>query len=242
MKGKSEEKERLKKRYNIMEFIQPVEMFKSLGLSAGITLRSDWGDQSGIYDFIAEFLPDHKNEIVAPRQTHSAQIAWLDKESNQSNIKADGTISESSGLCLTIRTADCMPLLFADKSGLFGAVHVGWRGLVSGILDELFIKIRERGHLAENISVYLGPSIRNCCFEVGDDVAALFRDDFVINRDGRFYVDLPKAAGNIIAGYGVKDANVEISSECTCCGGERFYSYRRDGLAPLQMVSYIYKS
>ncbi len=216
-------------------------MFGSLGYTAGIVEKSAWKKQDQMYDFIADRDNGRKRDIIIPEQTHSADIAVVDNNSMAAGLSADGLLSESADICLTVRTADCIPLIFADPSGLFGIVHVGWRGFAAGILNELFIEVRKRGRDAENSSVHLGPSIGKCCFEVGDEVAALFDDDFIEERNGRFYVDLPGAARNIISAYGVRETNVEISSECTCCGKERFYSYRRDGIAPIQMVSYIFK-
>lgn len=216
-------------------------MFGSLGYIAGIVEKSDWKEQDQIYDFIADRDNGRKRDIIIPKQTHSADIAVVDNNSISAGLSADGLLSESADICLTVRTADCIPLIIADSSGIFGIVHVGWRGFAAGILDELFIEVRKRGYDAENSSVHLGPSIGKCCFEVGDEVAALFDDDFIEERNSRFYVDLPGAAWNIISAYGVKETNVEISSDCTCCGGDRFYSYRRDGFAPIQMVSYIFK-
>ena len=224
-----------------MEKLRRIELFEHFGVMAGIVVRSNWGSQDEIYEFIKGGVFNENAKLIAPKQTHSAEIARLKNNIDTDKITADGAICESPGYCLTVRTADCIPLLFADHSALFGAVHVGWRGLAGGILDELFLEVREMGYFAEDINIYLGPSIGRCCFEVGDDVAALFESEFVEERGGRLFVDLPGAARNIIAGRGVKEANVVISEECTFCGGNNFYSYRREGAAPLQMVSYIYR-
>ncbi|MEE9553289.1 MAG: polyphenol oxidase family protein [candidate division Zixibacteria bacterium] len=225
----------------MMKRLNEIEMFESLGYAAGVVGRSDWGTQERIYDFLAAGINAEKSDIIVPKQTHSADIAFVDNGPSSGVIYADGLLSESADICLTVRTADCIPLIFAEPSGLFGIVHVGWRGFAAGIIDELFVEVRNKGYNAENSSVYIGPSIGKCCFEVGDEVAVLFDYDFVSEQKGRFYVDLPKAVGNIISSYGVKETNVGMSSECTCCDGEKFYSYRREGAAPIQMVSYIRK-
>jgi copper oxidase (laccase) domain-containing protein len=88
----------------------------------------------------------------------------------------------------------------------------------------------------------LGPSIGNCCYEVGDEVAALFEDHVISKRNDRFFVDLPKALKNKLISLGVRESNVGESPGCTSCLPDKYYSYRRDGKAPIQMVSFILKS
>ena len=226
-----------------MEAIRDIQTFAAAGYRAGVVEKNSWGRQSELYDAVTRSHSNDKFEIFSPRQTHSAEIILVDQRSSIRNPVADGLMCQSSGICLTVRTADCVPILFADTSiGLCGAVHAGWRGMTSGIIEEMFSLAGKLRSIPENLLVYLGPSIGACCFEVGDEVCALIDDEYVINRSGRNYVDLSNAIRNKVLKFGVNESNVLVSGDCTFCGKERFYSYRRDGDAPIQMVSYIFRS
>jgi len=221
--------------------LRKIEMFEPMGFAAGITERDDWKSQAEVYDAIKRQFSAISPIIVSPRQTHSPDILVLEGPGAPSHPVADGVICRAAGVCITVRTADCIPLLFADPStGIFGAVHVGWRGMAAGIIEEFFAQTAKICPTVINMLFYLGPSIGKCCFEVGDDVALLFDEAYVDNRNGRFFVDLPGLARNKISNSGVRDSNVRVAPECTFCEEGRFYSYRRDGAVPVQMVSYIF--
>lgn len=228
---------------NVLESVREIEAFDAIGFKAGFIEKNRWSKQSELYDAVSRAFPDNKFEIISPRQTHSSDILFIDGNSSNPNPMADGTISRLPGICLTVRTADCVPMLFADPAtGLFGAVHVGWRGFVGGIIEELFAIIRKNGSDFSNMRFFLGPSIGQCCFEIGDEVAALFDDKFVVNRDKRNFIDLPGAVRNKILSHGVNETDIRAGKDCTSCCKERFYSYRRDGEAPIQMVAYIFRA
>jgi hypothetical protein len=219
------------------------DKFSSLGYRAGVVLKGRWKNQDEIYDFIDRESGGNSISIISPAQTHSSRIAIVEKDHTSRNLSADGAISNLEDVCLTVRSADCIPMLMVEPStGFFGAVHVGWRGLIGGIGEELF-NLSGRFKLnPEDMHFYLGPSIRGCCFEVGDELAAMFDDPFMTISDGRFFVDLQKVLMNKLISLGVIESNMEGSSDCTSCLSDKYYSYRRDGQAPIQMVSFIHKA
>jgi YfiH family protein len=219
------------------------ENLKTAGFTAGIILNGVRRGRTEIEDSIRKRLPRVKKTILSPLQTHGTEIVFIDDGTNTDNINADGILSDSEEMCLTIRTADCVPILLADSSsGIFGAVHVGWRGLVAGIIEELTGMIADRGLRADSILIGLGPSIGKCCFETGDEVAILFDESSVWLKQQALLVDLKGAVMEKLTGAGIEAGNIENVDNCTVCSGDDYPSYRRTGDASSQMVSFIFGS
>jgi polyphenol oxidase len=137
----------------------------------------------------------------------------------------DGLWSDAPGRAMLLLTADCMPIAIARSDGLRPAVeilHAGWRGLLAGIVAA---GVRAIG--ARKLVAAIGPSIGPCCYEVGDEVAAPFRqafgDDVVLEGSK---LDLWTAAERALRAAGVE--HVDRFDLCTACDGERFFSHRRD--------------
>lgn len=224
----------------------PVCMFDKFsphGYTAGMVLKDPWGSQDEIYAHIRKEFLRNSTEMISPFQTHSSSIAVIGKDHESRSPVADGAISNSESVCLTVRSADCIPLLMIDKSSsFFGAVHIGWRGLVGGIVEELFKFADDRRLRTGDMQFYLGPCIGSCCLEVGHEVAILFDDPCLTIRNDSFFVDLRKAAVNRLVAAGVRESNIDGLPECTSCLSQKYYSYRRDGRASIQMVSFIFRS
>lgn len=120
---------------------------------------------------------------------------------------------------LAIKVADCLPIsLIGD--GVIANVHCGWRGAVQNIIDATLDVVAAR-------DAWLGPSIRVCCFEVGEEVAAQFPAEFVERSKAKPHVDIAAFAAARLRARGV--TNIHDSGLCTRCDGSIFHSYRRDG-------------
>lgn len=135
----------------------------------------------------------------------------------------DGLWSDEPGRAMLLLTADCMPIALARTAGTpaVGILHAGWRGLLAGIVSA---GVRALG--TRSLAAAVGPSIGPCCYEVGEEVAAPFREAFGddVVRDGK--LDLWTAAERALRAAGV--ASVERLDVCTACGSDRFFSHRRD--------------
>jgi polyphenol oxidase len=136
----------------------------------------------------------------------------------------DGLWSDEPGRAMLLLTADCMPIAIARAEGVRPAVeilHAGWRGLLAGIVAA---GVRALG--AHGLVAAIGPSIGPCCYEVGEEVAAPFREAFGedVAHDGR--LDLWTSAERALRAAGVE--RVERCNLCTSCDGNRFFSHRRD--------------
>jgi purine-nucleoside/S-methyl-5'-thioadenosine phosphorylase / adenosine deaminase len=146
--------------------------------------------------------------------------------------EADAAVARTPGRVCVIQVADCMPVLFAARDGsAVGAAHAGWRGLAGGVLEQTIAKL---GVPPAQLVAWLGPTISQKNFEVGDDVRAAFTKDdagaavaFEANSRGRWQCDLYALARRRLAALGVSD--VSGGGWCTFADPTRFFSFRRDG-------------
>ena len=176
---------------------------------------------------------------VSVKQIHSNKIIVYNKQENQK--EADGIITNiNSNLFLSIMTADCMPIFIYDNfSGYYGLIHAGWRGVVAKIHKNAIFEFEKLGSSLKNISIFIGPSIKKCCFEVKTDIINNFHSKYVIKRENKFYINLLKNVLDDLVDLGVLSQNISFDEKCTyedsnCC------SYRRDGLNAGRMISLIY--
>jgi hypothetical protein len=147
--------------------------------------------------------------------------------------EGDALVSNRPGIGLTIRTADCLPILVADpQNRAVAAIHAGWRGVVSEVACKaIHVMCQRFGSKPEDLVIAIGPGIGACCFEVGPEVAIQFR------LTGRSKVDLVETTCRQLRRIGVSDGQISSSGLCTYCDAEVFESYRRDKTAAGRMVA-----
>lgn len=134
--------------------------------------------------------------------------------------EADALVTDEVGLPLTVLVADCVPVALVGERGVT-MVHSGWRGAISGISG------KAARDLGGNIKAYVGPSMRGCCYEVSEDLAARFADAFGPDvADGRM-LHLPGAVRVDLERAGVTE--VHDLGLCTGCRSDLFYSHRKEG-------------
>ncbi len=139
----------------------------------------------------------------------------------------DALWSDARQTALGIKVADCLPLSLIDPShGVIANIHSGWRGAVQGITAATL----EAAPLDPASSLaFFGPSIRVCCFEVGEEVAAQFDPRFVDRtRGAKPHVDIAAFTIDVLRRRGFQDENIIDTGLCTRCDGSIFHSYRRD--------------
>ena len=149
--------------------------------------------------------------------------------------KADILFTDNPEVSLFMRFADCVPLLFHDpKKNVIGISHAGWMGTVKGVAEVSVQAMQERyGSNPQDIVVGIGPSISADHYEVGEEVAAQFREKYgrdseqvVQVRDEKIYLDLWAANALQLQKMGVE--NIQISGLCTACHLEDWYSHRAE--------------
>lgn len=159
-------------------------------------------------------------------QIHSATVVRAQREESWRECDAcDALWSPEKGVSLAIKVADCLPVSLIDPDHhMIANVHSGWRGAVRQItaaaLDAAPLD-------PSSTYAYLGPSIRACCFEVGDEVASQFEERFVDRSRARAHVDLVAFTIAVLESRGI--TNISDSELCTRCEGSIFHSYRKDG-------------
>ena len=174
-------------------------------------------------------------------QVHGAVV--VDAAKVEGVPEADASFTTQRGVVCAIQTADCLPVLFADRAGtVVGAAHAGWRGLAAGVLRNTVLCMREAG--ARDVVAWLGPAIGPHRFEVGPEVRATFIDGnhaagaaFTAARDGKYMADIYHLARLALADCGVQ--YIGGGGLCTVMQDKRFYSYRRDGVTG-RMASLIW--
>jgi len=182
--------------------------------------------------------------LLSCEQVHSPDVVTVQKIwAAAERFKADAMVTNVKGIALAVLTADCVPVLFADAcGGVIGAAHAGWRGALTGILENTIKAIEALGAERGRVRVALGPCIWQTSYEVSTDFPApflaedpahekFFRPAF---RSGHFLFDLPGYVAGKLRGLGVGD--VEGSLADTCADESRFFSYRRSCLKGEQGV------
>jgi len=165
-------------------------------------------------------------------QKHGTRLIHL--KDWQPSIEADAAWTDQPGQVCVVLTADCLPVLLAEKHGrLVAAVHAGWRGLAAGIIENV---VQALPASASDLIAWIGPAISNLNYEVDNRVRdaflrldASFSDCFEPNRTGQnqhYLADLKAIALAQLQAAGVR-SSVDAKL-CTSSDSERFFSHRRD--------------
>lgn len=170
--------------------------------------------------------------LVGVHQVHSADVVTISAPLPV-HPKADAMVTAVPGLALTILTADCQPVLFADaKAGVIGAAHAGWRGALSGILENTVAAMEALGARRDRIAAVIGPTISQRAYEVGPEFMDAFLaedpswDRFFAGGAGdRVQFDLPGFGLDRLRAAGIERA--AWTGHCTYSDEDRFFSYRR---------------
>jgi YfiH family protein len=168
-------------------------------------------------------------------QVHGTAVATLQRAGSTAPATvADAVVTRERGVVCAILTADCLPVLFADRSGTaVGIAHAGWRGLAAGVLEATIDALHGLGAQPRDLATWLGPAIGPAAFEVGEDVFTAFRTEdpragacFAPHRPGKWHADLYGLARQRLARRGV--TRVHGGGFCTFTESARFFSYRRE--------------
>lgn len=150
----------------------------------------------------------------------------------------DALWTRRPGVALGIKIADCLPVSIIDPTGegVVINLHAGWRGAAAGIVSETIRAANgAKPALSQDAHAWLGPSIRVCCFEVGEEVVEAFRathawvDDFVDRSRDKPHLDLAGLVKRTLIDEGIAENRIWDGGLCTRCPESRFHSYRRSG-------------
>jgi YfiH family protein len=147
--------------------------------------------------------------------------------------EGDAMVSDIPGVAMGVRTADCLPLLIADRvNGTAAAVHCGWRSLALGMAGKVVrVMTGVMGSSEEHLVAAIGPSIGPCCYEVGEEVREAFPADqreegLFEQRDQSLYFDLASGVKTQLLTGGMSPETVDEIVGCTSCNPDLFWSWR----------------
>ncbi len=185
--------------------------------------------------------------LVSLRQVHSDSIHKI-KAPPLEKLSGDALITDRPHVLLSIRTADCLPVLFvSEEHKAIASVHCGWRGTCKGLVQKVVETMGHKfGIRPSSLVVALGPSVEQGCYEVGDDVKDGFQDSETAsrffkpspNRKEKYFFDLKEINRFQLLTAGVEDKNIYSVKRCTVCD-KKYFSYRRDKNETGRMINFI---
>jgi len=212
------------------------------GVSTGITAGLDLGRRGQVEigpdlaenrrRAVAAVLPGA--ELVTLYQVHSADCVTLATPWDDTDRPhADAMVTDRPGFALGILTADCAPVLLADRAaGIVGAAHAGWKGAIGGVTDAAVAAMEKLGADRDRIVAAIGPCIARASYEVDDAFQHRFEAKdpanerfFAPGRDGHAQFDLEGYVAHRLAAAGVP--TIEMMGLDTYADADRFYSFRR---------------
>jgi len=208
------------------------------GLNFGINTEEEDQVVSENYNHLFDHLGWKQQKIALARQVHGNRIAGVEQPGIYENC--DGLVTTRPDLPLGIQVADCAAVLVADtKNKIIGAFHAGWRGAESNIVENGIDSMIRLNADPKYSFAYISPCISLEKFEVGEEVAALFPDEFTDRVNFRKpHVDLKQILHRQLLNCGLTENNIDVSGECTV-SDNRFFSFRRERSAAGRMLGLI---
>ena len=194
------------------------------------------------FSLFCQDIQVNRKSLVFSKQVHSTVVRCVTEEDAgllpQEYPQCDGLVTNRPGVALATFCADCTPILLLDPvKRVVASIHSGWRGTLGQIVCRGVEVMKSRfGCVPGNILVAMGPSLKQCHFEVDSDVYHLFVEKFgdAAQRNTRqtgekYYIDTDALNVHSLMSCGVLRENIFVCPLCTHCGEETFFSYRRDG-------------
>ena len=183
--------------------------------------------------------------LLKLKQVHSGIIREMDDTSAAGEaVEGDASITALPGVLLGVQTADCVPILLADsETRAVAAVHAGWRGTAARIAQATVDRLREKSGIGgKSLVAAIGPHIGVCCYEVGEEVVETIGDSALVERRPEWakpHLNLMEANRRQLVKAGVPENQIDVSSLCTRCRGDLFFSFRREAKKTGHMLAVI---
>ena len=219
------------------------------GWTTRLTAMTASGDKGAPgWPLLAEAAGVELDAVIRLRQVHGARVvhATGPLESMQ---EADAAVTREPCILLSVRVADCVPLLIGDPTtGSVAAVHAGWRGTSAGVAVRVVEELRRAvGARPDSLVAAIGPGIGPCCYAVGPELRGAFLrsgwPDASVDRwfqhGGDARLDLWQANRDQLMTAGVASESVALSNLCTACHPAWFHSYRRDRERAGRQIAFI---
>jgi YfiH family protein len=213
-------------------FIEPPG-FSSSEIKAFFTTKI-LGNTAEKVEAVSQEINISREKVYLPIQKHTSKVHIL--QSDMQPVVADAVVTGEKQILIGVLVADCVPVILYDPAmKVIGAVHAGWRGTAEQILKNTITVMCERFDcLPQDISVAIGPSIRQCSYEVGEEVKAAVVDatgegPYYHKEGKKFFIDIAYANKMQARSMNVPEKNIWQSRECTFCNPEKYHSYRYSG-------------
>ena len=171
-----------------------------------------------------------EEQVAGGYQVHGDQVQIVEESGQVEGY--DAFITNKKGVLLTATIADCVPILIYDpKKDAVAAIHAGWKGTVARIVAKTIEKMHTTfGTQATDCLAYIGTCIDFCSFEVDEDVAQHFEEQFKEWKaeKGKYYVDLKATNKAILMEKGLPENQIEVSPYCTVVHRDHFFSHRAE--------------
>jgi YfiH family protein len=185
------------------------------------------------HEILAKELNYEKRTLVHMKQIHSDILKIVTEDDNfNSPPTCDALITNKKNIPLMVMVADCSPVLFYDDmQKVIAVAHAGRAGAFKNIVKKVLDSFKsEYNSHSKNIYAVIGASIGVCCYEVGEEIyeeaKKLNLEYAVEHKNQNYYLDVNKILKKQLLDFGLKNENIEISNECTCCLNSNYFSYR----------------
>ena len=197
------------------------------------------------WEALARAFDVPSDSLVRMHQVHCADVFEAHNANRGSWPEADIAVTDDPSVAVSVRTADCVPILLADRRrGAVAAIHAGWKGTAAGAAIVAVQSLASRyGTKPEDVIAAVGPSIGPCCYEVGSELAGHFSSHpeagTWFSADEKPHLDLWRATRDQLARAGVPGSQIHVCELCTFDHPALFHSYRRDGKSAGRLVAAI---
>ena len=187
-------------------------------------------------EIVLQALGFPQAHLVVPNQVHGTNIVHVEDVADVPGVielakqGADAVVVETSGVAALLNFADCLPLIVVAPDGRFAVAHAGWRGALAGIAGKAVRALADISQDAAGFNAYIGPHIRQECFETNEEIARQFADAYGegVLADSR-HVSLARAVMTDLVRAGMQADRIADADICTVCNCERYFSYRAAG-------------
>ena len=223
------------------------------GFVAAFSTRDGWREGEPAGDTaarLARVIGRAGATVITCKQVHGRDVRVVRAagEAAGPETECDAVTAMGPGLLLGIKTADCVPILIADRrTRAVAAVHAGWRGTVARVVERAFATMVVTWETKRTDCIAaVGPAVCGDCYEVGPDVLRQMRDEFPYagrfvrdGEDGKGFVDLKEANAIQLELCGLKPEQIAVTDRCTICENETYFSYRREGARAGRILSLV---
>lgn len=237
---------------NGMEYIQFKKLL-DLNIKHAYTLkgsnhdyRKDNPEEKRSYQDIFDALELDINTKVKPFQSHTSNVKCIDRVMATSELNdVDGLITDKKGITLATTNADCILFFLYDPvKKVIANVHSGWKGTFQKIIEKAVVKmINYYKCNPEDILCFINPSIRECHFEVDEDVKELCEEIFgftgktnefikkgeIKDNKQKYFIDTVRINQILLTEIGLKEENIIDCGICSVCNSDKIHSYRVEG-------------